>query len=67
MKQYKICLNSNRRTDVRNGNIAYQKLLQKCKYVLFFLLMNKTKDWALVLERELFRSDSQIVFGGLED
>ena len=53
MKQYKICLNSNRRTDVRNGNIAYQKLLQKCKYVLFFLLMNKTKDWALVHEREL--------------
>ena len=27
---------------------------------------NKTKDWALVHERELFRSDEYVVFGGLE-
>ena len=28
--------------------------------------INKTKDWALVHERELFRSDEYVVFGGLE-
>ena len=46
------------------GNVA--KASTVAAAVMLQHLLNKTKDWALVHERELFRSDEYVVFGGLE-